>query len=142
VSPALKALGEQPTRLRFGLPRWLQVFNTTVALFQIVTVIRHFSPFGVGASAVLVVLVLLAWFGLDTKVDDGGVTAIGGWGRRRILWTEVSQFASDPRTFRPVLVLTNGRTKRLAYVPDEAFADLHRRWRQAVDSTPIGRIRH
>lgn len=69
---------------------------------------------------------------MDTVVDDRGIRTPGRWLRQSIAWGEVRQFSPQSGMRKPVLVLANGKRKKLGYVPDSAREQIQQRWLRAT----------
>jgi len=123
-------------RLRFRPPRYLRYLWLTVALLQLIGYLLDHRPLGLVQTVIWTGVTALWWFAMDTVVDDDGVRTQGKWFRERVAWHEIRRFAIDTATRKPVLVLHDGRRKKLAYVPDPAWEDIQCRWQQATADAP------
>ncbi len=121
-------------RLRFRPPWYLRYLWLAVALLQLVSFLLERRPLGLVQAVVWTAMAALWWGALDTVVDDEGLRTPGRWFRERIAWTDVRRFAVDRATRKPVLVLYDGRRKKLRYVPDAAWDALQLRWLAARDA--------
>jgi hypothetical protein len=122
-------------QLRFRPPWYLRYPWLTLALLRVIGLIFDRRPLDVVQAVVCAILAALWWLALDTVVDDEGVSASGGWFRERITWSDVRRFAVDSASHKPVLVLDEGRRKRLAYVPDKAWDEVQLRWQRTHEDS-------
>lgn len=119
-------------RMRFRPPWYLRYGWLALALLRLVELMTD----GLGADLFLapatVILAALWWLGLDTVVDRTGVSTTGRWLRERIPWGSVKRLALEGNNNRLVLVLEDGRRKRLLYVPDTAWPPIQELWQRAT----------